>query len=78
MRIICLNSISSYNVILHIALSRFFQCVIHSNIKFNKGIMSNPFTIEARWNYGMARGNHLNDTVKVTMAILFGTAALLV
>ena len=39
--------------------------------------MSNPFTIEARWNYGMARGNHLNDTVKVTMAILFGTAALL-
>ena len=40
--------------------------------------MSNPFTIEARWNYGMARGNHLNDTVKVTMAILFGTTALLV
>ena len=39
--------------------------------------MSNPFTIEARWNYGMARGNHLNDTVKVSMAILFGTAALL-
>ena len=39
--------------------------------------MSNPFTIEARWNYGMARGNHLNDTVKVTMAILLGTAALL-
>ena len=34
--------------------------------------MSNPFTIEARWNYGMARGNHLNDTVKVTMSILFG------
>ena len=25
----------------------------------------------------MARGNHLNDTVKVTMAILFGTTALL-
>ena len=39
--------------------------------------MSNPFTIEARWNYGMARGNHLNDTVKVTMALLFGTAAIL-
>ena len=39
--------------------------------------MSNPFTIEARWNYGMARGNHLNDTVKVSMAILFGTTALL-
>ncbi len=39
--------------------------------------MSNPFTIETRWNYGMARGNHLNDTVKVTMIILFGTTALL-
>ena len=39
--------------------------------------MSNPFTIEARWNYGMARGNHLNDTVKVSMTILLGTAALL-
>ena len=25
----------------------------------------------------MARGNHLNDTVKVRMAILFGTAAIL-
>ena len=39
--------------------------------------MSNPFTIEARWNYGMARGNHLNDTVKITMSLLFGTAAIL-
>ena len=78
MRIICLNSISSYNVILHVALSRFFQSVIHSNIKINKVIMSNPFNIEVRWNYGIARGNHSNDTVKVTMAILFGTTALLV
>ena len=39
--------------------------------------MSNPFTIEARWNYGMARGNHLNDTVKITMSLLFGTAVIL-
>ena len=39
--------------------------------------MSNPFTIEARWNYGMARGNHLNDTFKITMSLLFGTAAIL-
>ena len=39
--------------------------------------MSNPFTIEARWNYGMARGNHLNDTAKVTMALLFGTTAIM-
>ena len=40
--------------------------------------MSNPFTIEACWNYEMTRGNQLNDTVKVTMAFLFGTTALLV
>ena len=39
--------------------------------------MSNPFTIDARWNYGMARGNHLNDTFKITMSLLFGTAAIL-
>ena len=25
----------------------------------------------------MARGNHLNDTVKITMSLLFGTAAIL-
>ena len=40
--------------------------------------MSNPFTIETRWNYGMARGNHLIDSVKISMSILFGTTAILV
>ena len=32
--------------------------------------MSNSFAIETRCKFGMSGGNHLNDIVKVTMAIM--------
>ena len=38
--------------------------------------MSSPFTIETRYNYGTARLSHATETIKFSLAILFGTAVI--
>ena len=39
--------------------------------------MSSPMSVEVRTDFAMARGNHLVETAKFTLAILFGTAVVL-
>ena len=38
--------------------------------------MSSPFTIETRYNYGTARLSHATETIKFSLAILFGISVI--